>query len=54
MKIFCDCGEGIFLEKRWNGIVSYYIMVEEGKVINHCPGCGEYITKQEKQDKLIN
>ncbi len=52
--IKCSCDEIFYLNIRWNGIVhakEYYTHQDYQLVkINHCPGCGEYLSTELLQD----
>jgi len=45
MKRWCNCGQPIWINYRWNGAVHRVEFQDaEGNEIDACPGCGQSVT----------
>ncbi len=51
---YCECGEQLFVDFRWNGFVSVPRIHTESdgraKEVTHCPGCGECLAYDDLTD----
>ena len=51
---YCECGEQLFVDFRWNGFVSVPRIHTESdgraKEVTHCPGCGEWLAYDDLTD----